>query len=89
MNRYEGGQIKGTKNLWGGGGGTLASRNQISVKSVFVYSIHTFHKNICFTICLNTAEFLCSTHTFHKNVCFTVCLNSAEFCDSAMVNIGC
>ena len=50
----EGGQIGGTKNLWGG---TLAYRNQISVKSVFVCSTHTFHKNVCFTVCLNSAEF--------------------------------
>ena len=40
-----------------GGGGTLAYRNQISVKSVFVCSTHTFHKNVCFTVCLNSAEF--------------------------------
>ena len=28
-----------------------------SVKSVFVLSTHTFHKNVCFTVCLNSAVF--------------------------------
>ena len=39
------------------GGGTLAYRNQISLKSVFVCSAHTFHKSICFIVCLNSAGF--------------------------------
>ena len=39
------------------GGGALAYRNQISVKSVFVSSTHTFHKNVCFTVYLNSAGF--------------------------------
>ena len=38
----------GTKNLWGE---TLTYRNQI------VCSTHTFHKNICFTVCLNFTGF--------------------------------
>ena len=38
-------------------GGTLGYRNQISIKSVFVCSTRTFHKNICFTVCLNSAGF--------------------------------
>ena len=44
----------GTKNLWGE---TLVYRNQISVKSVVVCSSHTFHKNICFTVSLNSPRF--------------------------------
>ena len=50
------GADRGAKNLWGEGG-TLAYRNQISVKSVFACSTHNFHKNICFTVCLNSAGF--------------------------------
>ena len=45
---------------YGGGGrgvqigGTLACRNQISVKFAFVFSRLTCHKNVCFTVCLNS-----------------------------------
>ena len=46
--------MRGTKNL---SGGTLAYRNQISVKSVFVCSTHICHKNICYTVCLNSTGF--------------------------------
>ena len=44
-----GGQIWRGKKIVAGG--TLAHRNQISV---FVCTIHTFHKNVCFTVCLNS-----------------------------------
>ena len=40
---------------------TLAYRNQKFVKSVFVCSTHTFHKNICCTVCLNSTGFCDST----------------------------
>ena len=52
-----GGGGVGQKICGGGGGVTLALRNQISVKYVFVCSTHTFHKNICFTVCFNSAGF--------------------------------
>ena len=44
-----GGRYGGAKNLLRGG--TLAHRNQISV---FVCTTHTFHQNVCFTVCLNS-----------------------------------
>ena len=43
--------VRGDLGLWWG---TLAYRNQISVKPIFVCSTHTFHKNVCFTVCLNS-----------------------------------
>ena len=50
----QGGQVGGAKNLWGG---TLAYRNQISVKSDSACSTHTFSKNVCFIVYLNSAGF--------------------------------
>ena len=51
----EGGGVRGQK---GGDkksvGETLACRNQISVNFAFVCSRLTFHKNVCFTVCLNS-----------------------------------
>ena len=38
-------------------GGTLAYRNQIAVEVVFVCSTHTFHENVCCTVCLDSAGF--------------------------------
>ena len=43
----------GQKICWG----TLVYRNQISVEFVFVCSTHAFHKNVCFTVCLNSSGF--------------------------------
>ena len=38
-------------------GGEFGLKKSNICKIHFVCSTHTFHKNICFTVCLNSAEF--------------------------------